>query len=286
MDITMRIINSGRLAGMPYSLSRWTDIPGSPPKWGWMMNAFREQGMWAFDPRTAVPSEWSLCPEDTLGLIWWTKNPQALITEYARLRAYNNQIHMTLTGWEEVERGAPKLQEGLELLDRTAHLYGPDRVLWRFSPVPQVPDVVGRFTRIARVASGAGIQEVYLSFLQTNDLMPETRTAEAKLALMREMAAVAEGFGMNIRLCAEDQMLRGIGALPGNLSSGVCVRPESFALQGQDRPPSEGCGCVLTVDPFTVNESCSMSCTYCYAGDHALAPKKHNTTRGHLTVLP
>ena len=281
----MRTVNRGRAEGLPYSLSRWTDISGSPPKWAWMMDAFHRGEMTAFDQRTAVPSRWSLRPEDTLGLIWWTKNPENLIREYARLREYNNQIHLTLTGWEEVERGAPSLSEGVALLDRVAHLYGSDRVFWRFSPIPDVPDVLERFTRIARMASASGIREVYLSFLQTNDRMPETRTPATKLGLMRQMAAAADAFDLSVRLCAEDRMLMGIDSLPKNLGSGVCVRPESFAIPGQDRPPSEGCGCVLAVDPFTINETCTMGCQYCYAADHTLSPKKRNTTR-HLPLLP
>lgn len=280
----MRVVKSGRAEGLPYSLSRWTDVPHA--KWAWMMEQFHQGKMIAFDQRTAVPAEWSLRPEDTLGLVWWTKNPTNLIREYARLREYNNQIHMTLTGWEEVEPGAPTLREGMHLLDRVAPLYGMDRVFWRFSPVPDVPDVVSRFKQIAQVAAGVGLQEVYLSFLQTNDRLPETRTPEQRITLMRQMAEVADTLGLHVRLCNEDRVLMGVENLPVNLGSGVCVRPESFAIPGQDRPPSEGCGCVLAVDPFTINETCTMGCQYCYAADQSLSPKKRNTTKRYLPLLP
>ena len=90
---------------------------------------------------------------------------------------------------------------------------------------------------------------------------------------------------MQVILCNEDSTLRRVSELPENLSAGVCAPPEDFALPGLARPPSEGCGCVLMADPFTVNETCTMGCSYCYAADKTLAPKKRNTTR-HLTVLP
>ena len=102
---------------------------------------------------------------------------------------------------------------------------------------------------------------------------------------MVEMAKIAKGYGMQVILCNEDSTLRRVSELPENLSAGVCAPPEDFALPGLARPPSEGCGCVLMADPFTVNETCTMGCSYCYAADKTLAPKKRNTTR-HLTVLP
>ena len=57
-------------------------------------------------------------------------------------------------------------------------------------------------------------------------------------------------------------------------------------LDSREKPPSEGCGCVLMADPFTINESCTFGCQYCYAADKSLAPKKRNTTKGHLPVVP
>ena len=101
---------------------------------------------------------------------------------------------------------------------------------------------------------------------------------------MVEMAEIAKEYGIRVFLCNEDNTLQGVQNRPSNLSAGVCAPPEDFALPGFARPPSEGCGCVLMADPFTVNETCTMGCSYCYAADKTLAPKKRNTTR-HLTVL-
>lgn len=273
---------NGKEAGFPYSLSRWTDIPCA--KWPWMVQSFRQGSMVAFDPTLALPAHWSLHPEETLGLVFWTKNPTNIIQDRSMLAGHRVKVHITATGWEEVEKGAPTLEESGVLIAKAVDTFGAENVTWRFSPVPLVADVVSRFSRIAHQASQAGLKSVYLSFLQTNDLMPETRTEEERLTLLDEMAAVGNSKGIKLLLCNEDRLLAGRSGLHPNLNSGICAPPEDFALEGQGMPPSEGCGCVLMVDPFTINESCTLGCTYCYASDKSLATKKRNTTK-YLNVL-
>lgn len=241
--------------------------------------------MIGFDPRTAVPAHWSLDPQDTLGLIFWTKDPRNLVQEANLIGQYRTKIHLTVTGWEEVERGAPNLRGSLVSLGATVRAFGAQNVTWRFSPVPLVADVVERFERIARIAQDNGLTSTYLSFLQPNDQLPETRTEEERIQTLRAIAEVAAQYGVHVRLCNEDRLLAGTpGAYP-NLASGVCAAPEDFDLGGQNPAPSEGCGCILMIDPFTFNESCGMGCQFCYAADKTLSPKKHNTTK-KLKVLP
>jgi Domain of unknown function (DUF1848) len=261
---------------IPYSLSRWTDLPAS--KWAWFLTQLDQGWMHAFDPQTAVPRRWSLAPEDTLGMVFWTKDPSNLLVDKERLAGQKVTVHVTATGWREVERGAPRIESSIDLLARTAEAYGPKNVTWRFSPVPLVEDALERFTRLAEAASQAGITRVYLSFLQTNDRIPETRDRETKLALLASFAKAAPG--LRVLLCNEDRTLHRIDGLPQNLSAGVCAPPEDYGRPGANVPPSEGCGCVLMADPFTVNESCHLGCQYCYAADGTLAPKKRNTTKG------
>ena len=273
-------IRSGREEKYPYSLSRWTDIPGSESKWAWFLNVLSQGEMFAFDPRTAFPSVWSLKPEDTLGLNFWTKDPTNLLIKRELLRPYKVKIHLTATGWEEVEKGAPSEKESKDLLMETAYTFGPENVIWRFSPVPLVPDVVTRFWRLAETARMAGLKKVYVAFLQENDRVPETRTPIERYTLLQLMAKEARIEGIEVLLCNDDHSLLDLmDPKPTNLSLGVCVGPEDW----DGLPPSEGCGCALMVDPFTINESCNFGCSYCYSADQRLSPKKHNTT--HLPMV-
>src|SRR5580698_706440 len=99
---------SGAQEGLPYSLSRWTDVPAA--KWGWFRAALAKGEMVAFDQRTGVPSTWSLRVKDTLGLVFWTKDPTNLVEDRACLEGFRVQVHVTITGWHEVEKGAPDLE--------------------------------------------------------------------------------------------------------------------------------------------------------------------------------
>lgn len=277
---------SGRAEGLPYSLSRWTDVPAA--KWRWFVETLKSGSMTAIDPRSGIPLLWSLAPEETLGLVFWTKDPRNILYDWPLLKPYKVQVHVTMTDWHEVEIGAPRVIE--DRIFAYASMLIPripaEHVFWRFSPVPLVPDVVARFERLAKALAGHGpFRRVYLSFLQENDQLPETRTAEERVLLMAEMAEVAAKYNLEIRLCNEDRTLHRINGLPKNLCAGVCAAPEDWELPGMARPPSEGCGCVLMADPFTINESCTMGCRYCYAADKSLAEKKRNTTKGHLKVV-
>jgi len=285
-------LRSGLAESLPYSLSRWTDVPAA--KWPWFLDRMKAGYMEGFDPRTAIPAYWSLKPEDTLGLIFWTKNPENLIEYADLLRPYNLRVHVTITGWKEEEPGVPRWVDTATMARRLGVLFGWDRITWRFSPVPiglDRHDLLTRFDHIAWFMSpfqsvpGGGIKNVFLSFLQPNDRIGEDRGLAERVSLMREMATIAARWGMNVRLCNEDRTLLGVDGLPANLSPGVCAPPEDFSLPGIAKPPSEGCGCTLAVEAFTINESCAYGCRYCYAADETLSGRKRNTTKGHLPVV-
>lgn len=242
--------------------------------------------MLAFDPRDVIPTRWSLRPEDTLALVFWTKDPSNLIEDRARLAPYNVKIHVTLTGWGEVEKGAPDLDRGTYLLQRTIETFGAANVRWRFSPVPILgrDEVLYRFERIAKAVGPMGIRHAVVAFLQQNDLMPETRTWSERINLLVLLANVAAAHGVSVGLCNEDNLLsrwgeyggrEGLSGMPKNLGAIVCAPPEDSAREGT----CDGCGCAIMVDPFTINESCTFGCTYCYAADRAVSARKHNSTR-------
>lgn len=274
----------GRAENVPYSLSRWTDVPAA--KWSWFREQLRQGWMMAIDQRTSVPARWSLKPEDTLGLIIWTKDPRNLLADRELLRGYQVKVHVTVTGWVEVEKGAPSLLEGATLLCETAKAFGPENVTWRFTPVPILQDVTDRFRAIAAMAGNAGIKKCFVTFLQENDLMAEPRTLGEKASLLQKFAEDAHWYGLKLKLCYDDRAVLKAPLVPTyprlhpNLELGVCSPPEDFTIPGVSNGPADTCGCSIVVDPFTINESCTLGCTYCYAANRESAPKKRNTTRG------
>jgi DNA repair photolyase len=238
--------------------------------------------MTAFDPRTAIPGEWSLRQEDTQGLILWTKNPTNLLKDAALLKGYPLVVHVTLTGWGEVEKNAPDIHEGIRLLKDTVRTFGVHQVVWRFTPIPQLPtlEILDRFTEIAEEVAKVGVREVYTVFLQPNDRMPETRTVHRRHLTIQAMARSVEYLHILVLHCKDDQttLSKPIDQYEYNLDVGVCEDGRRFGA-----PPTMDCGCCLAVDPFTINETCALGCKYCYAADKSLSAKKRNTT---LRVLP
>ena len=266
----MGSISAGKTEGLLYSLSRWTDLPAA--KWSWFQRQLDRGAMLGVDPRTAMPGFWSLRPEDVLGLVFWTKNPTNLIENASLLNPFPLVVHVTLTGWTEVEHGAPGIKWGLRRMAETVEAFGSDRVVWRFSPVPAVRDAVDRFTRIADEVRKLGIEQVYVAFLQENDLMPERRTIQQRRDLLYRMADV----GVKVLVCNEDRVLDDSKPSLSNLRYGVCEDGSRFA----SNLVSEDCGCALSVDPFTINETCSMGCKFCYAADRSLSDERRDTTKG------
>lgn len=277
-------VYSGLEKAYPYSLSRWTDVVGTPSKWDWLKEQLTAGYMLGFNPTTGVPVRWSLKPEETLGLIFWTRAPANLIKDAHLFREYKVKIHMTVTGWHEVERGAPSLEEGAQGLRQLVETFGPENVSWRFSPVPMVADVRERFAEILDIAANCSLKSVYLSFLQPNDRMPETRKPGERLTLLGDLADMAGQLGVEVRLCNEDRLLASAPSVP-NLCSGVCAPPQEFQLEGRNVPDAEGCGCVLMVDPFSINEACAFGCQFCYTADKSSANNKRNTTKPVLPVI-
>jgi len=277
----MAELKTGKAEKLPYSLSRWTDVPAA--KWDWFMSQVEQGEMVAFDPRTAIPYRWSLKPDDVFGLIFWTKVPENLLSiSRTRMLPYIDKtvVHVTMNDWHEVEKGAPSREKARTHFQRLVDIYGIDSVTWRFSPVPLVGDVVERFEWLAEAVAATGVKSVYVSFLQENDLMPETRPRRTRVELLKQMAA--HGHGLDILLCNEDTTLQDRDAFR-HLRRGVCedgrrfVRLEDYpstepVVAGDVRlewlaPPTEGCGCALAVDPFTINETCTLGCHYCLAPD-------------------
>jgi len=264
-------IHSGIIENIPYSLSRWTDLPLA--KWPWFEACLESGKMVAFDPRTAVPKLWSLHPKDTLGLVFWTKNPMNLIQHRQKLEKYSVNLHITATGWYEVEKGAPTLFESGALLVKAARIF--PQTYWRFSPVPILPEkeLLLRFRVLLGYATMAKINHVVVSFIQPNDRLLETRSLQERFELLNKMASEGEKFGVKIVLCADDQSFKDwSGAL---FETDICVKSEDFINRKPDSVLYlDTCGCVMMADPFTVNEVCSCSCTYCYAGDKNLSSQR------------
>jgi hypothetical protein len=239
----------GKEENYPYSLSRWTDVPGG--KWPWFLQKLREGSFLGFDPCTGMPDRWSLSPEDVLGLIFWTKDPRNLLKDREILRPFKTVIHFTITGWSEVELRVPSLESSLALLPPLIESYGLGSVTIRYSPIPQQKSALDRWPKIAEGLVSVGVREVYLSSLRYG--LSVTDLGVPLFEAISYLSKVAGPLGLKLLGCADDEAL--------DLPVGVCESGDRF-LPNLKR---DSCGCAKVVDPFTRSESCSFGCKYCYA---------------------
>jgi len=134
---------------MIVSVSRRCDIPA------WGMDAFMADLAAGF---RLVPNPFdarkarrvSLAPEDVDCLVFWTRNPRAILEREAELRArgYPFIVQVTITGYPRaLEPGAPDREEVAATLRELASRIGSRRIAWRYDPViatrpDDAPDII------------------------------------------------------------------------------------------------------------------------------------------------
>ena len=122
---------------MIVSVSRRCDIPA------WGMEAFMadlEAGYRLvpnpFDARKA--KRVSLAPEDVDCLVFWTRDPRAILEREAELRArgFPFVVQVTVTGYPRaLEPGVPDVEEVTKAMRELASRIGRKRLAWRYDPV-------------------------------------------------------------------------------------------------------------------------------------------------------
>lgn len=262
-------LHTGTQTGFSYGFSRYTEVPGDPSRWSWFLERLKEGHFLGVHPVTGVPVLWSLRPEDTEELIFWTKNPVGLIESAHLLREeFPLSIHVTVTGNDSsLERSVPSPERAAQLLEQIVSIYGSHFVTWRISPyVPgegriPLPDL---FERMA----STGVTRVAVSFYQehpggSKEGSRFSLSLQEKVQFWEEISTLAKKHRMLAFLCKDDEIV-------SPKSVGICT---PTARNQRD----SGCGCSLSVDAFTATESCVYGCVYCYAVDRNLAPKRRNT---------
>ncbi len=277
---------------MIVSASRRTDVPAFYMEW--FLRRLAAGRVRVANPfRPSQQRVISLGPDDVDAIVFWTRDPGALVRASDRLEELGHRrtvALVTITGLAGTERGRvlePRVVPTARAVDgflRLAERWGdPRRLAWRYDPVLLGPrDAPGehleRFARLARRLDGATDRAI-VSFL---DLYRKTARRLAAAGYPVEMpepgapvlrdlvaglAAVAREHGMTLELCAEPPVYGGTGARRGR-----CIDPDRLAAlwpgrpfpRGKDRGQRPDCGCCPSVD-VGMPDTCLGGCAYCYA---------------------
>ncbi|MDR2364176.1 MAG: DUF1848 domain-containing protein [Spirochaetaceae bacterium] len=276
---------------MIISVSRRGDIPRF--QFDWFMERLEEGFVDVGNPFNAAQvRRVSLNPRDAEVLVFWTRDPRAILTHGETLegRGYRFYVMTTLTGYPAVlEPDMPAPQAVITAMEGLADKLGPERNIWRYDPlflstgtdpafhirnfrllsqalkgkvrrvIISVYDEYGGAKRRIAAREKAGTLKPLPHYTPEGTLLPGVRE------LLSDLAHMAREAGMDMCACAEAENLEGLG-----ISAGACV--DGGLISGlwgiktgdKDKNQRPRCGCVPSVDIGRYG-SCPAGCLYCYA---------------------
>jgi DNA repair photolyase len=233
----------------------------------------------------------SLKPQDAEFLVFWTRDPRALLA--AQLEQYPFYTMITLTGYPKIlEPNVPPAGDIIQAMRAMSEKRSRKRVIWRYDPVffSSITDTAfhrRNFAELAARLSGfverviISVYDEYagakrrLSALEKDDrikVFPHSDqdgrlTPELK-ELVAELARIASAEGMEMRSCAEAEDLSGLGVKPGACIDGGLINEilgHSLSQTGsKDKNQRCNCRCVSSADIGSYG-TCKAGCVYCYA---------------------
>lgn len=262
---------------MLISASRRTDILAF--YFEWFLNRLKEGYALVRNPMNhAQVSRVSLSPELVDCIAFWTKNPAPMLPRLAGLAPYPFYVQFSLNPYgPKLERNLPPKPELVETFRRLAAAIGPERVVWRYSPVVlnqrySAACHLDYFGRLAESLSGYTTL-CRLSFMDMYAKIERRMTAlgamqaseEEKARLAREFAHIASTHGITLGACGNLELAAaGIKAV-GCIDRELIERITGYELKGRKDPGQRGdCYCLESVDIGSY-QTCLNGCTYCYA---------------------
>lgn len=277
------------------SASRRTDIPAF--YMSWFMERIKSGVFEVENPFNRRVSRVPATPHRVAAIVFWSKNFGPFLDGgygESLLRAgYRLFFNFTVNnGDPRLEPNLPPLDRRLEQMARLCRIYGPESVNWRFDPVcfftngdSALLHNLEPFPMIAEHAGQLGIRRCITSF---TDIYPKVRkrTSDAgalhfvdppmatKLAVLTDMEATLDRFGICLELCCEREVME---YLPpkSRISAGACISGQLLERVFGTKVPSRqdrgqrvgaGCGCTVSSDIGSYRlHPCAHNCLYCYA---------------------
>lgn len=268
------------------SASRRTDLPRCYPQW--LAAVIRAGEVDVPLPYGRGSRHVSLRPEDVHTVVLWSKDFSPLLDNcgglrdaLARYEQYYALFTITGLGGSPLEPSVPPWQDAVHQLNALVDLVAdPRRVAVRFDPIVHwreagvVQSNVPYAEAIFRAAAKHGIPRVISSFVQMyakvrrRDWPWHDPPAEEKVAIGRQLVALARAYGLSLRACC-DPFLLAAGAEPSHcIDAALLTALHPRGLPADPRPDKgqrTGCGCTVSVDIGAYKQRCPNGCLYCYA---------------------
>ena len=236
---------------MIISASRRTDIPAFFSDW--FMNRIREQYALVRNPfNSHQVSKISLNPDVVDCIVFWSKNPDPMLTRLNELQNYTFYFQYTLNAYgREIEKNLPALKQRIATFQSLSKMIGKERIIWRYDPI------------ILNETYTAGWHSSAFSNLACQ---LSGYTGKCTISFIDMYPSIAASCGLAIDTCAEK-----IDLSDCNIRHGCCIDGELIAkLAGcpvntqKDKNQRPECRCAASIDLGFYN-TCRNGCLYCYA---------------------
>jgi len=260
------------------SASRRTDIPAFYGRW-FLKRIVAGYCHW-INPFGGQVMRVSLLPEDTYGIVFWTRFANPLMPHLRALSelGYRYYFHVTINGYDRaLEARNPSTQSAIDSFRRLSDAVSPRLAVWRYDPIVlsgRTPPAahLRTFEQLARGLAGY-TERCIFSFVDAygktkrNLVSLENRervgvyegTAVERQTLAAQLAAIGSAHGIRLCACCEDALVGGM------VGKAHCVDTELLDIPPVKAVPSRAeCGCVESVD-IGAYDTCQFGCVYCYA---------------------
>ena len=253
-----------------------TDIPAFYSEW--FANRLREGFVCVRNPYNPEQvNRYRLDPSivDVIGFC--SKNPAPMFPYMDLLKDYGQYWFVTITPYgRDIEPNVPDKHKLLKDFQTLSGIVGIDSMGWRYDPIFLTEKYnaeyhLRAFRQMAETLEGY-TETVVISFIdlytKVKKNFPEAQTVrkEDRIALGKEIIAIAASHGMTVKPCAEGDELAPYGA-----DCGGCMTLPVYekAIHQKLTPPllkgaREACACYLSCDIGAYN-TCKHLCRYCYA---------------------
>lgn len=281
---------------MILSVSRRTDIPAYYSEW--FINRLKAGYVCIKNPMNAFQiSKVHLNPSVVDCIVFWSKNPQPIITRLDEINSmgYKYYFQFTITPYDKtLEPGLTDKRKIIETFFVLSERIGKNKVIWRYDPIIlneklSIQYHIDAFGNMMSILSNV-TTECIISFV---DPYKKTRrqmgvklvrdiSKEEMNTIASEFSKIARNTSVKLKTCAEpiDLSQHGIdhaSCIDQNKIENIIDCPLTKNVKKDSQ--REACGCMECIDLGAYN-TCKNGCLYCYANISADAIKtniqKHN----------
>jgi DNA repair photolyase len=263
---------------MILSVSRRTDIPAFYSEW--FYNRVKEGFVYVRNPMNIHQVSKILINPDVVDcIVFWTKNPQAMINRLDEIKHFNYYFQFTINPYNKsIESFVPKKDNIISTFKTLSDKIGKNRIVWRYDPILMSSEInidyhIKYFETLANRLSSY-TKKCVISFI--DNYKKTERNVKAIAAreldnndiqsLSKVLVEISNAYNIEIQSCAEKYDLECIG-----IKHGKCIDNEmieqitGFAIETKkDKNQRKECGCIESIDIGEYN-TCRHNCLYCYA---------------------